>query len=229
MPLLLRAKTIVLGDAAAGKSALVQTFHSDGQHFPKNYNMTLGVELLVKAVTPPAAAPLSSRVTEQHQLQMQLQQQQQVQVELHIYDCAGQEAYADVVEGHAEGPDLCVLTYDVTSEASFEKCRHWLGKLQRLVERGRGSRQMKPSKPQQQEQQVLAPIPTALVALKSDLDNRRIVTPSQGQELAQSAGLAYFEASAKDGQGVEQPFLELARRFADLYAERCAQVCELVS
>ena len=74
MPLVLRAKCVVVGDAAVGKSALVQNFISDGTKFPKSYSMvrclllatpvfvvialhslvqTTGVDILVKAVPIP--------------------------------------------------------------------------------------------------------------------------------------------------------------------------------
>ena len=55
MALLLRAKCLVIGtfsrindimnvvvytgDSCVGKSAIVQSFHSDGTHYPKNYTM----------------------------------------------------------------------------------------------------------------------------------------------------------------------------------------------
>ncbi|MGH0159980.1 UNVERIFIED_CONTAM: hypothetical protein FKN15_038331, partial [Acipenser sinensis] len=41
------------GDAAVGKSALTQLLRSDGAHFQKNYTMTAGVEIVVKAVNIP--------------------------------------------------------------------------------------------------------------------------------------------------------------------------------
>ena len=50
---ILRSKLVVVGDPTVGKSALIQSFHSDGTHFPKNYNMTTGVELCVKMVNIP--------------------------------------------------------------------------------------------------------------------------------------------------------------------------------
>ncbi|KAG7257627.1 hypothetical protein CRUP_004939 [Coryphaenoides rupestris] len=49
----LRARCLLLGDAAVGKSALAQMFTSDGAHFHKNYSMTTGVELLTKSVNVP--------------------------------------------------------------------------------------------------------------------------------------------------------------------------------
>lgn len=39
MPLLLRAKCVLVGDSGVGKSAIAQSFHSDGTHFPKAYTM----------------------------------------------------------------------------------------------------------------------------------------------------------------------------------------------
>ncbi|PAA73479.1 hypothetical protein BOX15_Mlig005991g2 [Macrostomum lignano] len=189
MPLILRAKVIVVGDSTAGKSSLVQMFHSDGQHFPKNYSMTTGVELVVKSCMLP--------------------QTQGDQVEMYLYDCAGKDAYSDVVEKYVQKPDLCILVYDVTSEASFSRCAQWLAKLPKLGRSGA--------------------VPTALVANKSDLDNRRIVTASQGQEMAQNNGLLYFEASAKEAHGVDAPFIELAKKYAELYAERCSQMTEIAS
>ena len=58
-----------MGDPAVGKSALTQMFHSNGQRFPKVYNMTCGVDFSAKAVKIPD--------TEEA-------------VELHIFDTGGQ-------------------------------------------------------------------------------------------------------------------------------------------
>ncbi|XP_049575970.1 intraflagellar transport protein 27 homolog isoform X2 [Syngnathus scovelli] len=49
----LRARCLMVGDPAVGKSALSQMFHSDGTLFQKNYSMTTGVELLIKSVNIP--------------------------------------------------------------------------------------------------------------------------------------------------------------------------------
>ncbi|XP_036924025.1 intraflagellar transport protein 27 homolog isoform X3 [Sturnira hondurensis] len=49
----LAAKCILAGDPAVGKTALAQTFRSDGAHFQKNYTLTTGVDLVVKTVPVP--------------------------------------------------------------------------------------------------------------------------------------------------------------------------------
>ena len=46
-----------MGDPAVGKSALTQMFHSNGQRFPKAYNMTCGVDFSAKAVKIPNTEP----------------------------------------------------------------------------------------------------------------------------------------------------------------------------
>eukprot|EP00842_Homolaphlyctis_polyrhiza_P001910 jgi/Hompol1/271/HPOL_000972-RA len=51
--LILRNKCLVLGNATVGKTALVQTFHSDGTQFPKTYNMTIHAEVCVKPINIP--------------------------------------------------------------------------------------------------------------------------------------------------------------------------------
>lgn len=48
---LLRAKCLILGDQAVGKTALAQSFYSDGTTYPNEYTMTTGVEYLVKPLT----------------------------------------------------------------------------------------------------------------------------------------------------------------------------------
>lgn len=179
MPLILRAKCVIVGDAASGKSAITQVFHSDGSHFPKNYTMTVGVELCTKAVTVP----------ETHN-----------NVELYLYDSAGRELFSDSVQKHWSHPSMVVVVYDVTNETSFNSCAKWLERV----------RAQKPN----------MPFPGVLIANKIDLDQRRVVSPKEGRDFAESNGLEYFECSAKEMQNVEQPFQFLAQAFHKMYQEK---------
>lgn len=105
---ILRSKLVVLGDPTVGKSALIQSFHSDGTHFPKTYNMTTGVELCVKMVNIPDT---------------------QDTVDLYIYDCAGDNMFGDFIQQHWDHPSCVALVYDVTNEASFKNVKTWSEKL----------------------------------------------------------------------------------------------------
>ncbi|KAJ8263896.1 hypothetical protein GJAV_G00142830 [Gymnothorax javanicus] len=104
----LRAKCILVGDASVGKSALAQMFRSDGAHFPKNYSMTAGVELLVKSITIPGSSD---------------------SVELFIFDSGGKETFQEACEKLWGQPSVLCLVFDVSSAGSFRSCGQWLERV----------------------------------------------------------------------------------------------------
>ncbi|XP_041474434.1 intraflagellar transport protein 27 homolog [Lytechinus variegatus] len=108
MPVSLRAKCLVVGDSAVGKSALTQVFHSDGAHFPKGYSMTVGVELCVKNISIPDTSDT---------------------VELYIYDTAGKEMFFDYAQQAWEHPSVMMVVMDVTNETSFTACNRWVERV----------------------------------------------------------------------------------------------------
>ncbi|XP_037245705.1 intraflagellar transport protein 27 homolog isoform X1 [Falco biarmicus] len=104
----LAAKCLLAGDPAVGKSALAQMFRNDGAHFQKNYTLTTGIELLVKAVSVPETSD---------------------SVEFFIFDSAGKDLFSEMLEKLWEQPNVLCLVYDVTNEQSFNNCAKWLDKL----------------------------------------------------------------------------------------------------
>ena len=55
-----------------------------------------------------------------------------------------------------------------------------------------------------------------LIANKTDLDEtRRRVSPKMGHETATNLGLTYFECSAKEPKGIDEPFYYLANRLTE--------------
>ncbi|KAG5278766.1 hypothetical protein AALO_G00102520 [Alosa alosa] len=107
----LRAKCILVGDAAVGKSALSQMFRSDGAHFQKMYSMTTGVELLTKCVNIPNTSD---------------------SVELYIFDSPGKEIFAEFCEKMWGQPSVVCVAFDITSTASFSSCGRWLERVRAL-------------------------------------------------------------------------------------------------
>jgi len=169
MPRTLRRKVVVLGDPAVGKSALVHMFSSSGTRFPKQYNMTCGVELA-------------------HKLLMVAEGE--AAVELYMFDSGGQDLFDEMMPPLWEGAEAAVLVYDVTRPHTIDACAHRFRQLLELVGRDR--------------------LPGAVVANKIDLHERAVIERSQGHALAEAFGLGYFEASAKDGDGIDAPFQHIA-------------------
>ncbi|KAK7144106.1 hypothetical protein R3I94_010512 [Phoxinus phoxinus] len=104
----LRAKCVVVGDAAVGKSTLCQMFRSDGAVFQKNYTMNVGVELLEKSVSIPDTSDT---------------------VEFYIFDSAGREPFADACENMWKQPSVVCVVFDISSEVSFTSSGRWIDRL----------------------------------------------------------------------------------------------------
>ena len=161
-----------MGDPAVGKSALTQMFQSNGQRFPKAYNMTCGVDLNVKAVKIPESEEA---------------------VELHIFDTAGQDVFAEMMPDYWQDAKGVVLVYDVTRPHTLDACGVW---YQRVLE-ATGN--------------LDTPLPGVVVANKVDLRERLAVNRQQGQQMAGSLNMPYFEASALDGYEIDAPYVALAK------------------
>ncbi|KAM9247133.1 intraflagellar transport protein 27 homolog isoform 1-T1 [Leptosomus discolor] len=188
----LAAKCLLAGDPAVGKSALAQMFRTDGAHFQKNYTLTTGIELLVKAVSVPETSD-SVFSWQEHSFCFHFQ-------EFFIFDSAGKDLFSEMLEKLWEQPNVLCLVYDVTNEQSFNNCAKWLEKLR--------------------AQAVGVHIPGVLVGNKTDLVGRRVVEQKQAQEWAEKHGLEYCEMSVKEMQNFETPFHILAKLFHQLYKEK---------
>jgi len=101
---------VVVGDPAVGKSALVQMLSSGGQNFPKQYNMTCGVDFKVKILAVPGTSDM---------------------VELHLFDMGGQDVFAELGSKFWEGASAVLLVYDVTRQHTLDACG---GRYQALLE-----------------------------------------------------------------------------------------------
>lgn len=104
----LRARCILVGDAAVGKSALSQVTCSDGSQFQKNYSMTAGVDLLVKSVNIPETSH---------------------SVELYIFDSAGRETFVETCEKMWGQPSVVCVVFEISSLDSFKSCSRWLERV----------------------------------------------------------------------------------------------------
>jgi len=113
----LRTKCIVLGDSEVGKSAISQSFHSDGSTYPKNYYMTTGIDLIQKFIH---LGELKNDI-----------------IDFFIFDSAGKDLFADVCEKNWDKPGMFALVFDITNANSFQNCQSWLQKIKKFFEPGK--------------------------------------------------------------------------------------------
>ncbi|XP_067005595.1 intraflagellar transport protein 27 homolog [Anabrus simplex] len=127
-------------------------------------------------------------------------------VELFLYDSSGRDLYLESLPKYWNEPNMVFAVYDVTSEASFNSVNRWVSMVRDYVPiRGASS------------------APGVLFANKIDLLERRSVSPKAGAALAEKLGLHYFEGSAKEYSGVEEPFFLLSYEWHKLLTEKRKQ------
>jgi len=103
-PLILRCKIVLLGDSTVGKTSIAQVFQGGVQAFPKNFNMTVGLDFSVKKVSIPETNAI---------------------VEMYIVDCGGYNICQDLLKPHWENANAVMLVYDVSSPESFDNLASW--------------------------------------------------------------------------------------------------------
>merc|ERR550537_1221039 len=108
-PLILRCKIVLLGDSTVGKTSIAQVFQGGVQNFPKNYNMTVGVDFNVKSVHIPET---------------------NVTVEMYIVDCGGFSICQDLLKPHWENANAIMLVYDASNADTFKSLASWYEKIQ---------------------------------------------------------------------------------------------------
>lgn len=127
-------------------------------------------------------------------------------VELYIIDCSGKELYQEWLKESWSQANLVIAVYDVTREESFNKVSKWVELVSHSAKKEQGENNN-------------AKLTGVLLANKTDLEDRRIISPKLGTDLAGQLGLMYFECSAKDNKDVENPIYFLASEWHKVYTE----------
>lgn len=130
--------------------------------------------------------------------------------QLQIWDTAGQERFRrSMVEHYYRCVHAVIFVYDVTSLSSFESIPEWIDECSR--------------------HSVGPMVPRIMVGNKCDLRDRREVSTSAAQCLADSYNFPLFETSAKDPaekEHVDAIFLTLAYRLKSHKPMRLKQLSE---
>jgi Ras-related protein Rab-2A len=105
-----------------------------------------------------------------------------------IWDLAGQTQFRRVRRTYLKNAEVGLLVFDVTRRETFENIKDWY-------------QDIKDSAPS---------IALILVGNKIDLEEERVVSREEGEELAEELGITYMETSAKTGENVDEAFRVLA-------------------
>lgn len=115
-------------------------------------------------------------------------------IKLQIWDTAGQERFKTITTAYYRGAMGILLVYDVCDEKSFNNIKNWYSNV---------------------KQHANDDVEMILVANKSDMGDKRVISSEQGQSLAQELGIDFIEASAKTNDNVEKCFFSLASKIKE--------------
>lgn len=110
---------------------------------------------------------------------------------MNILDTAGQEEYAVLRDQYWRTGDGFLLVYDITNPVSFDEIRTFYEQICRAKD--------------------VEDYPIVLVANKSDLEDQRAVSATEGKDMAKENDWPFFETSAKKRINVEESFNALVR------------------
>lgn len=132
-------------------------------------------------------------------------------VKMQCWDTAGQERFRSIAKSYYRGAQIMMFVYDITDRESFDALRNrWIPEAQEMV---------------QDQAQVL----NVLVGNKCDLTSQRVVSFSEGQQLADQYGsgmLLFSEVSARSGMNVELVFEAAAQQYYHTYPPQNNFVCD---
>ena len=109
-------------------------------------------------------------------------------VKICLWDTAGQERYHSIVESYFRNVNFVMLFYSLIDSESLDKIPDWMQCIQKQC-----PKLLKTS-----------PIPLYLVGNKSDLSEKRKITPQQGVEMAEQYRIPCAEISVKDNKNLSQ-------------------------
>ena len=112
---------------------------------------------------------------------------------IQIWDTAGQEKFSSITRNYYKNSVCTLIVYDITCRNSFNEVKNWIEDCKKVCSKD---------------------VYMVLIGNKSDLEEQRVITKEEGEELAEELRIEFFETSAKDGTNVEEVFLKSANEIA---------------
>ena len=120
-------------------------------------------------------------------------------VKLQIWDTAGQERFKNIITSYYRGAHGILLIYDITDKESFKSLQNWLIEIEKNAHKN---------------------VVRVLIGNKCDLEDKRVISYSQGKEFADTYGLKFIETSAKKNSNVSEAFELLSRELINSNMEK---------
>mmetsp|Transcript_45274 Transcript_45274/g.52046 ORF Transcript_45274/g.52046 Transcript_45274/m.52046 type:complete len:207 (-) Transcript_45274:200-820(-) len=109
---------------------------------------------------------------------------------LQIWDTAGQDRFRTITSSYYRGAHGIIVVYDVTQKESFDHVPMWMNEIEKYASEN---------------------VVKLLVGNKADLEDRKAVSTDEGKERADSLGIQFLEASAKNSHNVNETFISMAK------------------
>ena len=110
---------------------------------------------------------------------------QNTKINLQMWDPSGQEKYKGLIPAYVRNSSIIFLIYDVSSKSSFDNIPNWINFIK-----------------DKEKNATLV-----LCGNKIDISERQ-VKKEEGEALAQKEKIAFFEVSAKTGEGIKDMFYD---------------------
>jgi Ras-related protein Rab-1A len=118
---------------------------------------------------------------------------------IQIWDTAGQERFRNITKSYYRSSNGVFVVFDVTDAQSFEKVEEWINEASKYCTENYSM---------------------VLVGTKADLENKRVVSKNEANELAQKYNISYVETSSKNNSNVENAFNIIIDAFDKKYLTR---------
>ena len=105
----------------------------------------------------------------------------------------------NIITSYYRGAHGILLIYDITDKDSFKSLQNWLIEIEKNAHKN---------------------VVKVLIGNKCDLDDKRVISYSQGKEFADTYGLKFIETSAKKNSNVNEAFELLSRELINSNVEK---------
>ena len=113
-------------------------------------------------------------------------------IRVKIWDTAGQEIFHSLTKNFYRKADGIIIVYDVTNKDSFDKIHDWVKSVHDNIDTYRE-------------------IHMLIVGNKIDLEESRQVSKEEGEKICKYFDIPYFEASAKNANGVRNFMMKIIK------------------